>query len=985
MLPFTGRDALLGEISAAADRARAGRGGLVLLTGAAGAGKTRLAAEAVARLDGVRVVWAWCPPGDDREAFAPWSLVVRELVAQDADGLAGRSPAIQGLIGGRTAQPALASDPEGARIRLTGEVAQLLRACAETAPVVVVLDDLHAADPSTVRLLLDLTATARTSRLMFLGTCREHQLTASLLSAAVCLPVGPLSHQDVEVLLAAAHGRPPAADDVRALLDRTGGDAFLVTELLRAGPGVPASVRAAVEARIASLPSPRVVGAAAVLGTRVRLDVLAELVDVGLGELRPLFDAAAGLLVTAGPGEVRFLHELLRDAVYDALPSAERVALHVRAGEVLARFAERGRAAGSAEVAHHLMLAGPEHAEEAGAFARRAGDEAAAMRAYDDALRWYDRAAQATGSDAELLVAQGNARLGSGDRVGARADFLAAARKAGDRGDLLARAALGLGGMEVDLLDREQIDLLVKAREALPGEESALRAVVVARLSVATTLIESDEHRIALTDEALELAHRSGDEAALAQVLAARCDALSGPEHVADRLGWATRIVSIAQRLPDLGLELLGRRLRQVALLESGAVPAADAEVLAFEAAARPLGSPLHDWYVPLWRGMRALAEGRFDDCAEHLAVVEEIGQGRGNAAMLATTQRWFLLSDTRDATGMAEMIAEAHLELVPGVWPSVTLALVATQLGHLDEARDRLSAVAGRLADAPRDSEWLPMLSQVAETVAVIGEHPVSRVVYDWMLPFAGLYVVEGIGAALRGPVSWYLSLLAKAFGDDDLARTHAATALEAARRACLNVLVKRIESDHEPATGEHVFAEDGEIWVLRYAGQEARLTTSKGMRDLATLLERPGSPVSAADLMGAVSAGDLGDVLDATARSAYQRRLHELTAEADEADADGDAERSARLAVERDALVQQLTSAYGLGGRVRKAGSASERARTAVTARIRATIDRIARAHPELGRHLRASVRTGTVCVYEPETPRRWTTSHRAMGSHA
>ncbi|HEX8864232.1 MAG TPA: hypothetical protein VF821_01130, partial [Lentzea sp.] len=814
-------------------------------------------------------------------------------------------------------------------------------------------------------------------------TCREHQLTAALLSAAVCLPVGPLSGEDVEVLLTAAHGQPPAAAEVRSLLDRTGGDAFLVTELLRSGPGVPASVRAAVEARVASLPSPRAVRAAAVLGTKVRLDVLSELVEVGLGELRPLVDAAAGLLVDAGPGEVRFQHELLRDAVYDGLPSAERVALHVRAAEVLARFAERGRAAGSAEVAHHLMLAGPEHAAAAGAFARRAGDQAAAMRAYDDALQWYDRAARAIGTDAELLVAQGNARLGVGDRAGARADFLAAAEKAGDRGDLLARAALGLGGMEVDLFDREQIDLLVRARAALPDSESALLAAVLARLSVATTLIESDAHRVALTDEALELARRSGGQAAYAQVLAARWDAFSGPEHVADRLDWATQIVVIAQRLADTGLELLGRRLRLVALLETGAVPAADAEVLAFEAAARPLGSPLHGWYVPLWRGMRALAEGRFDDCAACLEVVDEIGQGRGNAAMLAATQRWFLLTDTRDTAGIAAMIAGAGLESVPGVWPSVTLALVAAQLGRLDEARDRLSAVAGRLAEAPHDSEWLSMLSQVAEIVAVIGDHPVSRTVYDWMLPFSGQFVVEGIGAAVRGPVSWYLSLLAKASGNDDLARDHAADALEAARRACLNVLVKRIEGS--PVPGESVFAVDGETWVLRYAGQEARLTTSKGMRDIATLLERPGSPVSAADLMGAVSAGDLGDVLDATARAAYQRRLHELAAEADDADALGDAERSARLAAERDALVQQLTAAYGLGGRVRKAGSTSERARTAVTARIRATIDRIGRAHPELGRHLRASVRTGTVCVYEPETPRRWTTSHRAMGSHA
>src|SRR5207248_3252927 len=87
---------------------------------------------------------------------------------------------------------------------------------------------------------------------------------------------------------------------------------------------------------------------------------------------------------------------------------------------------------------------------------------------------------------------------------------------------------------------------------------------------------------------------------------------------------------------------------------------------------------------------------------------------------------------------------------------------------------------------------------------------------------------------------------------------------------------------------------------------------------------------------------------------RPSASERLGELEGEAAQADAAGDAERSARIAVERDALVEQLSAAYGLGGRVRRAGSPAERARTAVTARIKASVDRIARGHPELGRHL-------------------------------
>ncbi|MEV6874202.1 AAA family ATPase [Amycolatopsis sp. NPDC051128] len=1031
-LPFTGRGALLGEIGAALERARSGHGGLVLLTGPAGTGKTRLAAEAVA--GATRAVWAWCP--GDGVAFGPWSLIVRDLVTAGgaAGRLAGTSPAVQGLIAGQVADPPRIPDPEGARLRLTGEVAALLRSCAATDPLLIVLDDVHAADPSTLRLLLELAATARTSRILLLGTARDDDFTwaervearASLFGRALCLRVGPLTPDDVGALLTSATGTRPSDDEVQSVLGRTGGDAFLVTELIRdqanrgPGEGVPPSVRAAVEARIAALPPAcaEALAAAATLGVRVRLDLLAELTGVALGRLRALLAAAsdAGLLGDLGPGLLMFRHDLLRDAVYFAQSPSARASSHRQAAEVLARLAERGRDVGPAEVAHHLLLAGPEHAGPAAAAARRAGDRAAELLAYDDALRWYERSAHAARSTAstdseraDLLLAQGTARLGAGDRAGARANFLRAAelaRTAG-RADLLAHAALGLGsgpaGLEVDLFDREQIDLLTAAAGALSPAEPALLAATLARLSVATTVIDPLERRAARATEALRLARQSEDPAALVQALAAQCDVRSGPEHCAERLGWAEEIIGLARRLPDAGPELLGRRLKLVALLETGAVAAADTEVLAFETAARPAGNPLHDWYVPLWRGMRALAEGRFDDCAAALDTVEDLGHraGSGNALMLATTQRWFLLTDTGDRAAIERLIADSGLEDLAGVWPRVTLALAAAQLGRAAEARDRLSALAPRLGEAPRDSEWLPMLSQIAETVAIIGDHPLCRPVYAWMSPFAGRFVVEGIGAALRGPVSWYLSLLAKASGDADVAKSHAETALAAARSVGATWLAGRIERElgaSAPAAGPDVFAEDGVLWLLRFGGHDARLSGSKGLRDLACLLARPGVPVPALDLVTARSPGvtrsedvhaegDLGEVLDATARAAYRKRLRELTAEADDADAAGDSERSAKLAVERDALVDQLSAAYGLGGRPRRAGSPAERARTAVTARIRATIDRIGRVHPELGRHLRASIRTGTVCVYEPETPRRWElgAAHRATESHA
>jgi hypothetical protein len=113
----------------------------------------------------------------------------------------------------------------------------------------------------------------------------------------------------------------------------------------------------------------------------------------------------------------------------------------------------------------------------------------------------------------------------------------------------------------------------------------------------------------------------------------------------------------------------------------------------------------------------------------------------------------------------------------------------------------------------------------------------------------------------------------------------------------------------------------------------------------------------------------------LDETAVAQYRQRLRDLEDDLDEADRHGDLARAERVAPERDALVDQLTKAFGLGGRARSAGSdPDERLRKAVSARVKATIDRLERLDPALGRHLRNSIRTGFWCSYQPERAISW-----------
>ena len=181
-------------------------------------------------------------------------------------------------------------------------------------------------------------------------------------------------------------------------------------------------------------------------------------------------------------------------------------------------------------------------------------------------------------------------------------------------------------------------------------------------------------------------------------------------------------------------------------------------------------------------------------------------------------------------------------------------------------------------------------------------------------------------------------------------------------------------------PAAGAaelgNVLRREGDAWRLTFRGRTTTVRHVKGMLDLAVLLDRPGREVPALELMGGVDVGGApGPVLDEQARRTYQARVRDLQVEIDDANAANDWVRADRAEVELDALVEQLTQALGLGGRQRTGGGTGERARAAVTHRIRGAIRRIADIDPPLGQHLLNTIKTGTWCSYQPDTDIEWT----------
>lgn len=190
------------------------------------------------------------------------------------------------------------------------------------------------------------------------------------------------------------------------------------------------------------------------------------------------------------------------------------------------------------------------------------------------------------------------------------------------------------------------------------------------------------------------------------------------------------------------------------------------------------------------------------------------------------------------------------------------------------------------------------------------------------------------------------------------------------------------------------NAFRREGDYWTVIFEGHTARVRDVKGMRYLARLLADPGREFHVVDLVAAESGpggrvgrkeaaelpgstvGDAGELLDARAKEAYRRRLVDIEDDMEQARATGDVERAAQADIERDFLIRELSRAVGLGGRGRRAASASERARVGVTRAVRQAMVRIAEHDPGLGDHLERTIRTGTYCAYlpDPRAPAGW-----------
>ncbi|MCT9932951.1 AAA family ATPase [Planotetraspora sp. A-T 1434] len=776
---------------------RRGRGGVLLVSGEAGIGKTRLAEAAAdeAAAVGVAVAWGRCAEDTGAPAFWPWLQVLRDLGADDA--LAGEP---------------LGADPGRGQAALFELHERVVRGLAAGGPALVVLDDLHWADASSLRLLAFAAGELHRVPVLVLATMRPEpgeapdQLRETLATLArergaerVALP--PFTRDDVLSYL----GGRALADSALAgvLFERTGGNPFYLGELLRllgsehrlhaASLGVPEGVREVIGRRVARLPEPTrsLLRSAAVLGREIGIDVLEAVTGTPAEEVMALLEpaVATGLLVELPDGfDYRFSHALVRDALYADLSRVEKARLHLRTGQAL----ETLPGVEVSVLAHHFGMASRAGgAAKAVGYAVQAARQATARCAYDEAVDFWGRAIAALGPGdparrCELLIGRGRALRLIGDSEQARIlleEAIALAADIGERAALI-EAVTVFGGLSVwnwrpyGSVDEKMIALLeglLGAQDDGEPLEDAERAALLSNLGMELTYsprrAEGERH----AEEAVAIARGLGDPQLLARSLNNYVLASWVPQREDERRRAAEEMLA-ASNLPAAA-ELVGRVFHMVSLLKAGELAEWHRDLARCERLVHELRRPELTAMVRIAEAAGRTLQGRWEE-AERLAgefsgLIEGFSMWGLDYAGLITVYT------CRRAQGRAGELVERLVtrssdpEMVP-LRPVAVLA--ALDAGDPALARDLVERWGTEIRE-----DW------TAEFLAVIWGHVAARLgvpdptaMYGRLLPYAGRLVVSGMGGAAWGSTHLVLAELAEAMGDHHVARDHARQAHE-------------------------------------------------------------------------------------------------------------------------------------------------------------------------------------------------------------
>lgn len=807
--PFVGRSTEMAALCKSLERARSGRGQVLLLAGDGGMGKTRSAQELArhAEAQGMLALWGRCSEEPGAPPFWPWTQAIRALAAQlddDAlrDVLGAGAAQVLGLVpelGPRLGSAPAAELPEDEprrRFRLFDALAQLWLRVAQRQPLLLVLDNLHGADPTSLRLLVFLAEELIDAPLCLLGTYRGSELARGHpMSAAIAdlarvpqfaqLQLGGLDRDATERCIAQMLGMAP--DD--ALLDqlhqRTDGVPLFLVETLRdlrvgraadatasglARRQIPATIREVIGRRLARL-SPaccRVLDIAAVVGRDFGGELLAALDPISSDDalLGALEEAQAAHVIQALAAEqYQFTHALMRETLYDALLPARRARLHLKIATLLEARRAAASEASLPQLAYHFgaaLPAGP--ARKALEYACRAAERAMALLAFEEAARQFgqalsvheqhfagDRAARSA-----LLLANATAQHRAGQVDGSLALFHAAAKLARELGSDAESSEASLGIVDVRP-DKRCADLRSRyfSRAALGYEDAGWRA------------FHSGIDAVALLEEALQLAP-DDDEPLRARLESALCRACVYGNQPQRFDAAYRRAIVLARRVGDpfvlfKALAAMAPTRIWPAAFQARRSAAAEARALA-ESAGRP------DWFVDDiayfhfgdlveagdLAAARTLTE-RFEPVVEAMRQPFLLTMNLSCRTLLAIHEGRFAEAETLAGQAFASgrrAVSGGHAQGVYGL----QMFTIRRDQGRLGEVLPVLRHLVAAQSDA---TTWLPGLALL---YAELGMHDEARGVFERL-------AADGFSAVLRATQavteSTFLAEVCTALGD--------------------------------------------------------------------------------------------------------------------------------------------------------------------------------------------------------------------------
>jgi tetratricopeptide (TPR) repeat protein len=944
--PFVGRARELQQLTWAVDAACSGHGSLVLVSGEPGIGKSRLIEEIAdaARARGCRVLTGRCWDGGGAPAYWPWVQIVRSAGADFEELALPLSPESSSR-----SSVADVVDPAAARFRLFDQVASFLSEQMKTAPLQVVIDDLHAADEPSMHLLRFVATSVADQPMLLVASYRDVEprvreaadLFGELSRLGRRVPLAGLTRSEIARYIEIVTGRPSVAGWVERVHELTAGNPFFVGEVVRADaeqrPGderhrLPEEVRALIRRRVSYL-SPETAGmlhTASVLGRNFELRVLDQTTTLSTERvIDVLGEAEEAGIVSAdpdAPGSYAFAHDLLREAMYEDLPPTRRMELHRMAGRVLERAFTADPESHLSAIAHHFVQSAPLGDEGVAIdFSIRAGDRAARLLAYEDAATHYEHALQLLPSEAfeqryEVLLRLGDALARSAATEAAKRSFEDAAALARrlERAELLARAAfgyvtsaepvrLGFGGLLVTAMFEEGstgIALLEEALDALPDEDTPLRARVLARLATALYPMPHSERPFGLAQEAFDMALRLGEPEALVEGLHAQHWATLRPDSVHDRLANAQQTLLVAAGAGGQEAAFLARHARFHCYLELLDGAGVDAELAAMEQLAGRIRQPFYTWHVTCLRAIRTLLHGSHADAERQMRDAAETGRLR-TSEHVKYMYEYAQMVCIRWTQGRFDEVSDQvrmHGERFRSVarWRD---SLLAAEIGDRTAARAEIERHAqGAFRDLPRDGLWLLHLSALAQACVLLADRPRAEALYELLLPFSDRNAIS-ISTMPFGPVAMRLGMLAGLLERWDEVDPHFDKAVELCGRLDARAIKARVMLEHArvlvlrdadgdrgravdllhesgdlceqldlsgiadrvasalgdvqiaPTTAQPgaMFRREGQVWTVAYAGRMSRLHELRGFRYIADLLASPGREIYVLDLLTA------------------------------------------------------------------------------------------------------------------------------------